>query len=37
MHRLNINNELIVNLNCNYIVEKNLNNEYNFTYVKCSR
>ena len=35
--RLNINNELIVNLNCNYIVEKNLNNEYNFTYVKCSR
>lgn len=35
--RLNNNNELIVNLNCNYIVEKNLNNEYKFTYVKCSR
>ena len=35
--RLNINNELIVNLNCNYIVEKNSNNEYKFTYVKCSR
>lgn len=35
--RLNINNELIVNLNCNYIVEKYLNNEYKFTFVKCSR
>ena len=35
--RYDVNNKLIVNLNCNYMVEKSPLNELKFTFVKCSR